>query len=179
MERKRSIVKKKKKNPRKTSCYLRNLRSAISMGSDRDCSTAFATYPAVPCWKSRLEAPLSKGAPSISMRRAQARAVALWSSLHFASVADLVYRPLCCLAPFWGSTSWGGGFSLPLPPYFPSPPSSSYGRQGQLGGLGRVEEGGALSGPASHGRPTPTGIPTILVGLTFALVGSFYRLVWE
>lgn len=89
------------------------------MGSDRDCSTAFATYPAVPCWKSRLEAPLSKGAPSISMRRAQARAVALWSSLHFASVADLVYRPLCCLAPFWGSTSWGGRFFPTAATLFP------------------------------------------------------------
>ena len=33
--------------PRKTSCFLMDLRSAMSIGSSRVCSTALAVYPIV------------------------------------------------------------------------------------------------------------------------------------
>ena len=41
---------------RNTSCFLIELRSAISVGSSRACSTMLATYPALPCWNSLIEA---------------------------------------------------------------------------------------------------------------------------
>ena len=34
---------------RKTSCCLINLKSAMSLDSNRDCSTTSATYLAIPC----------------------------------------------------------------------------------------------------------------------------------
>ena len=39
------------------------------------------------------------------------------------------------------------------------------------------EEGGVLSGLASQERPSLVGIPTILVGLTSASIGSPSRLI--
>ena len=112
---KRSTIKKKKKKesreekrltmarslfkPRKTLCCLMDLRSIMSLGSNRDWSTALVTYPTVPCEKSRIEVSLGRAVPSNSMCGAQARAAAQWSPLFFPSLADLVCIPLGCLAP--------------------------------------------------------------------------------
>ena len=68
-------------SPRKTSCYPIDLRSAISLGRSKDCSTASTTYPAVPCWKSWMEASLRRGAQSSSMRGSQTGVAARWSTL--------------------------------------------------------------------------------------------------
>ena len=84
LEGKRSTIKKKKRKkrkkrltmarslfrPRKTLCCLMDLRSAMSLGSNRDCTTTSTTYPVVLYWKSRIEVSLRRGAPSNSMRRA-------------------------------------------------------------------------------------------------------------
>ena len=107
---------------RKTSCCLIDLRSAISLGSNRDCSTTSATYPAVPRWKSRMEASSRKGAPFNSIRGAQTRAAAWWLALLSPSVADLICIVRGCLALLWGSVSQGGWF---LPPSTTSFPLSS------------------------------------------------------
>ena len=45
---------------RKTSCYVIDLRLAMSLGSNKECSIASVTYPVVPYWKSRMEASLRK-----------------------------------------------------------------------------------------------------------------------
>ena len=53
----------------------------------------------MPCWNSRMEASLRRGASSSSMCGAQARAAARWSPFLSSSLADLVCIPLGCLAP--------------------------------------------------------------------------------
>ena len=93
---------------RKTSCYVIDLRLAMSLGSNKECSIASVTYPVVPYWKSRMEASLSKGASSNSMRKAQVEAIARWSPLLSPSLVNLVCISLGCLAPLWGSISWEG-----------------------------------------------------------------------
>ena len=90
LERRRYTIKKKKKKitlarslfkPRKTSYFLMDLRLAISLGSNRGCSTALATYLAVPLWKSRMDTSLGRGALSSSKGGAQAGAVTQCSPL--------------------------------------------------------------------------------------------------
>lgn len=51
---------------RNTSYFLINLKSAMSPSSSRACSTALATYPTIPYWKSLIEALAIRGAPSSS-----------------------------------------------------------------------------------------------------------------
>lgn len=48
---------------RKTSCLLIERNSAISPRRSKACSIASTTYPAVPPWKSRMEAVASNGSP--------------------------------------------------------------------------------------------------------------------
>ena len=84
---------------RKTLCCLMDLRSIMSLGSNRDWSIALVTYPTVPYWKYRIEVLLGRAIPSSSMCGAQAGAVAQWSPLFSPSLADFVCIPLGCLAP--------------------------------------------------------------------------------
>ena len=49
---------------RNTSCFLIDLRSAISPTSNKACSTLLATYLALPCWKSLIDASAGRAAPS-------------------------------------------------------------------------------------------------------------------
>ena len=49
---------------RNTSCFLIDLRLAISLGSSKACSMASATYPALPYWKSLMDASAGRVAPS-------------------------------------------------------------------------------------------------------------------
>ena len=69
-ERKRLTMARSLFRPRKTLCCLMDLRSAMSLGSNRDCTTTSTTYPVVLYTKSRMEVSLRRGAPSNSMRRA-------------------------------------------------------------------------------------------------------------
>lgn len=57
---------------RNTLCFFIALKSAISPGSNRDCSTVSAMYPALPCWKSCIEAFNGRGAPFRTNGRVQA-----------------------------------------------------------------------------------------------------------
>jgi len=164
-------------SPRKILLCLKDLRSVISLGRSRDCSTTFATYLAVPCWKSRIEASLCKRALSSSMHEAQTAAAVSWSPLLSASVADLVCRPHCCLDPLWGSTSLGGMFfpiSITSFPFFShfllwSARSARW--------VGTGERGGSLSMLTFQEHPSPAGIPAILVGSTSASIESPSRLI--
>ena len=110
--------------PRKTLCCLMDLRSIMSLGNNRDCSTASVTYSTVPCWKPRIEASLGRAVPSSSMHGAQIGAAARWSPLFSPSLADLVCIPLGCLAPLWGSISWEGWVLPAFTTSLPFPPSS-------------------------------------------------------
>ena len=107
---------------RKISYYLIDLRSAMSLGSSRGYSIAFAMYPTVPRWKSQMEASLRSRALSTSIRGAQTVAAAWWSALLSPSVADLVCIVWGCLAALWCSVSRGGWF---FPPSITSFPLSS------------------------------------------------------
>ena len=49
---------------RNASCFLIDLRSTMSLSSNKARSTASATHPAFPYWKSLIEASEGKGAPS-------------------------------------------------------------------------------------------------------------------
>ena len=104
---------------RKTSCCLMDLRSAMSLGSNKDCSTASTTYPAVPRWKSRMEASLRRGAPSSFIRGAQAGPTTRWSPLFSPSLANLICVTLGCLTPLWGLISWGGWVFPTFTTFFP------------------------------------------------------------
>ena len=87
---------------RNTSCFLIDLRSAMSTGSSKACSTALATYLALPCWKSLMEASLGRGALSNTMEGVQARTSLWWSPLLFMiapSLEDLVCMTLAYLPP--------------------------------------------------------------------------------
>jgi len=94
--------------PRNTSCFLMDMRSTMSLGSNRDYFTIWAMYPALPCWKSQMEASLGRGAPSSTRGGAQAGTIACWSPLLSPSLEDLICMTLACLAPLWGLTSWEG-----------------------------------------------------------------------
>ena len=97
--------------PRNTLCFLMDLRSAMSLSSSKDCSTTLATYPALPYWKSQIEASLGRGTPSSTRGGALAGTIACWSpllSVITLSLEDLVCMTLACLAPLWGSTSQEG-----------------------------------------------------------------------
>ena len=83
---------------RNTSCFLMDMRSTMSLGSNRDCFTTWAMYPALPCWKSHMEASLGRGAPSSTRGGAQAGTIACWSPLLSPSLEDLVCMTLACLA---------------------------------------------------------------------------------
>ena len=100
LEGKRNTIKKKKtwQGLSSTSCFLMDLKSNISLGSNKDYSTVSATYPALPCWKSRLEASLERGALSSSRDGAQVGATAQWLTFLSPSLANLVCIPLGCLA---------------------------------------------------------------------------------
>ena len=93
--------------PKKTSCFLIDLRSAISLDSNKGCSTALAIYLTVPPQKSLVEASLEKGTPSSSKGGAQVEAATQCSPLLSPSLVDLVCMPLGCLPP-----------PPPLPPEF-------------------------------------------------------------
>ena len=109
---------------RKTSCFLMYLTLAMSFGNRRVCSTASATYPAMPTWKSQMEASHGRGAPFSSKGGAQVEVATWCSPLLFVSWADLVCMPLGYLNPLWGSTYWeewvfpGSIASLPLSSLF-------------------------------------------------------------
>ena len=49
---------------RNTSCFLIDLKSTISPTSNKACSTLLATYLALPCWKSLIDASAGRAAPS-------------------------------------------------------------------------------------------------------------------
>ena len=93
---------------RKTSYNIIDLRLAMSLGSNKECSTTSVTYPVVPYWTSRMEASLRKGASSNSMHKDEAEAIARWPPLLSPSLVNLVCISLGCLAPLWGSISWEG-----------------------------------------------------------------------
>ena len=123
-----------------TSCFLNDLRLAISPGSYRACFIVSATYPALPCQKSFIEAITGREAPSSMMAEVQAR-FQFWS--HPSSPPGSVL-PWPALLPFGPRPSWvrGPSFLLPLPG--PSNPFSSCGRQGQGGEVVWTEEGGGF-----------------------------------
>ena len=111
----------------------------MSMGRNRDYSTASATYPVVSRWKSRMEASSRRGAPSTSIREAQTGAATWWSTPLSPSVANLVCIVRGYLVTFWSSTSRGeGGADSSHPPshFFLYPPFSFIGWLDQLGGVG-------------------------------------------
>ena len=99
-----------------------------------------ATYPALPCQKSFIEAITGREAPSSMMAEVQAR-FQFWS--HPSSPPGSVL-PWPALLPFGPWPSWvrGPSFLLPLPG--PSNPFSSCGRQGQGGEVVWTEEGGGI-----------------------------------
>ena len=107
--------------PRRSSCHLIDLRSTMSLGNNKDCSTASATYLIVPRWKSQMEASSRRGAPSNSIRGAQTGVATWWSTLFPPSVVDLVCIVQGCLAPLWGLVSLGGWFFPPSITSFPLP----------------------------------------------------------
>ena len=107
---------------RNTSCFLIDLRLAISVGSSKDCSTTLAMYPTFPCWKSLIEASLGKGTPSSTRGGAQVRTTACWPpflSMIAPSLEALVYMTLACLPPLWASGSLGGRFLFSFITSFP------------------------------------------------------------
>ena len=87
---------------RNISCFLIDLRSAMSSGSNKACSTTSAIYPTLPCWKSLIEASAGKGTLSNVMARVQV-GTPTWELL---LVSTRVYISLACLAPFWGLVSF-------------------------------------------------------------------------
>ena len=97
--------------PRNTLCFLMDLRLAMSLSSNKDCSTTLATYPALPCWKSQMEVSLERGTPSSTKGGALAGTTTCWSpllSVIALSLEDLICMTLACLTPLWGSTSREG-----------------------------------------------------------------------
>lgn len=95
---------------RNTSCFLINLKSAISLGSRKACYMASAMYPAFPCWNSLMEELAERAASSNTKEGFQAGTAILWScplSTIDPSLEDLVWVVLAALAPFCGSTSLG------------------------------------------------------------------------
>ena len=88
MIKKKNTIARSLFKPRKTSCFLMDLRSTISLGSSRGCSMTLATYPAVPLWKSRMKALLGRGASSTSKGGAEVGATTQCSPL---------------LSPLWAS----------------------------------------------------------------------------
>ena len=107
---------------RNTSYFLMDLRLAISVGSSKACSTALATYSALLCWKSLIEASRGKGALSSTREGVQVGTLVCWSPLLFMiapSLEDIVCMTLACLPPLWTSTSLGGRFLLSFVTSFP------------------------------------------------------------
>ena len=94
---------------RQISCFLIDLKLAMSPGSNKACSMASATYPAFACWKSLIKISAGKGAPSNVMIRVQAE-IPTWELL---ILSTRIYVTLAYLAPFWGSASLNKG---PFPP---------------------------------------------------------------
>ena len=98
---------------RNISCFLIDLRLAMSVGSSRAYSTALAMYPALPYQKSLIEASLGKRAPSSTREGAQVGTSICWSpllSMIAPSLEDLIYMTLACLPPLQALASLGGRF---------------------------------------------------------------------
>ena len=81
---------------RNTSCFLIDLRSAISSRSNKACSMPSATYPTLPYWKSLMDALASRAASSNTKAGVQVGTPTLESP--FLSIK--VCATLDCLAPF-------------------------------------------------------------------------------
>ena len=129
-------------SPRKTSCCLIDLRLAISLGSNKDCSTTSATYPAGSLgWRHHQEEELHLtlfvgpkqglqlgGQPFSLLRWLTSSALygAVWPSFGARSQREV-------------------GFCHPPPPLSLYPPSSFFGRLDKLGGARWVEEWEAWS----------------------------------
>ena len=132
----------------------------MSLGSSNDYSTASTTYPAVPNWKSRMEASSRKGAPSTSIFGAQTRAATWQSAILFPQL--LTSSALCKAAwpPFSARFLEEAGSSHVLPPPCLSPPSSFFDRLVRFGGVRQVEGQGAWSKEPQQAHPSPAETPT-------------------
>ena len=134
------------------------LRSAMSSGSSKACSTASATYPAFPCWKSLIEEFIRRG--DLSNTRGEFWFGTLVRRLCPLSpgallLKDLVWVVLATLAPLWGSFSLRG---TPRPSSITSFPFCSrfLFLFASLGwGSWRVGREGCLAWPATLGALPP------------------------
>ena len=97
-----------------TSCFFMVLKSAMSPGSNRACSTASAMYPSLPCWKSFIEVFEGRGDPFSINGGFQAWILEEWS--HPLSIVTLSGQ-------FW--PLWPSSEVLLLLWENPSPPSST------------------------------------------------------
>ena len=128
------------------------LRLAMSPGSNKACSTAFATYPTFPCWESLIKASIGRGDP-YNIRDSEGDSkLEPWHDIHTPSPQWILqWRTSFEQSwPFWPPSRarllWYEGpfLLLPLPILFY--PTSSSCLRGQVEKLGKVKEWGAWFG---------------------------------
>ena len=92
---------------RKTSFFLKSCSSIMSLGSNRVCSRAEATWHPMPPLKSLIDASSIKGSPPGIGAGSQAWGPRGWISV-LSTPRLRTWLTFCCFVAHWASSSWVG-----------------------------------------------------------------------